>query len=111
MSARKLNLSIGSYTNYFPNSRKVYVQGSRPDIRVPMREITLSPTKGLCGEETNPPLRVYDTSGPYTDPHYTVDLEKGLPKLRRPRSSSAATWRRSLATRGDASSAPRPDAR
>jgi len=84
MSARKLNLSIGSYTNYFPNSRKVYVQGSRPDIRVPMREITLSPTKGLRGEETNPPLRVYDTSGPYTDPHYTVDLEKGLPKLRRP---------------------------
>lgn len=84
MSTRKLNLSIGSYANFFPNSRKVYVQGSRPDIRVPMREITLSPTKGLGGEEENPPLRVYDTSGPYTDPHYTVDLEKGLPKLRRP---------------------------
>lgn len=84
MSTRKLNLSIGSYANFFPNSRKVYVQGSRPDIRVPMREITLSPTKGLGGEEENPPLRVYDTSGPYTDPSYTVDLEKGLPKLRRP---------------------------
>lgn len=83
MSTRKLNLSIASYANFFPNSRKVYVQGSRPDIRVPMREITLSPTKGLGGEEENPPLRVYDTSGPYTDPSYTVDLEKGLPKLRR----------------------------
>ena len=46
----------------FPNSRKVYVQGSRPDIQVPMREITLSDTSILFGNEKNPPIYVYDTS-------------------------------------------------
>ena len=45
----------------FPNSRKVYVTGSRKDIRVPMREIHLSPTDGIQGKEENPPLTVYDT--------------------------------------------------
>src|SRR5947208_10541178 len=48
----------------FPNSRKVYVSGSRPDVRVPMREISQSPTAGRFGERPNPPVRVYDTSGP-----------------------------------------------
>lgn len=52
----------------FPASRKVYVTGSRPDVRVPMREIALTPTSGRFGTEDNPPVRVYDTSGPYTDP-------------------------------------------
>ena len=67
----------------FPNSRKVYVTGSRPDIRVPMREIELSPTVGRQGETANEPLRVYDTSGPYTDPEIQVDIRAGLPPVRR----------------------------
>lgn len=66
----------------FEGSKKVYVEGSRPDILVPMREITLSPTTGSFGEEENAPVRVYDTSGPYTDPAYKVDITKGLPALR-----------------------------
>lgn len=48
----------------FPGSKKVYIQGSRPDIQVPMREITLSPTTGAYGEQENAPIRVYDTSDP-----------------------------------------------
>ncbi|MGE7674908.1 phosphomethylpyrimidine synthase ThiC [Lysinibacillus sp. NPDC094403] len=67
----------------FDGSKKVYVEGSRPDILVPMREIALSPTTGSFGEEENAPVRVYDTSGPYTDPTYKVDITKGLPALRR----------------------------
>lgn len=66
----------------FSGSKKVYVEGSRPDIQVPMREIGLSPTTGTFGEEENLPIRVYDTSGPYTDADYTVDITKGLPSLR-----------------------------
>jgi phosphomethylpyrimidine synthase len=66
----------------FPNSRKVYVQGSRPDIRVPMREVSLSPTPASFGAEENPPVYVYDTSGPYTDPTARIDLRQGLPALR-----------------------------
>lgn len=66
----------------FSGSKKVYVEGSRPDIKVPMREIELSPTTGTFGEVENPPVRVYDTSGPYTDSHYSVDITKGLPALR-----------------------------
>lgn len=68
---------------FFPNSQKVYVTGSRPDIQVPMREIALSPTQDWRGETPNEPIRVYDTSGPYTDPKAKIDLQKGLPKLRR----------------------------
>ena len=67
----------------FPASRKVYSQGSRGDIRVPFREVTLAPTSGRFGEEQNPPLRLYDTSGPYTDSDANLDLEKGLLPLRR----------------------------
>jgi phosphomethylpyrimidine synthase len=66
-----------------PGSRKVYIEGSRPDIRVPFREISLSPTKTTGIDEENPPLLVYDTSGPYTDPDAINDLRKGLPALRR----------------------------
>ena len=73
-------------TRNLPASRKVYVTGSRPDIRVPMREITLTDTPiGGFGRETaeyNPPFYVYDTSGVYTDPEVDIDLTKGLPKLR-----------------------------
>ncbi|WP_025116939.1 phosphomethylpyrimidine synthase ThiC [Lysinibacillus fusiformis] len=66
----------------FEGSKKVYVEGSRPDILVPMREIALSPTTGSFGDEENAPIRVYDTSGPYTDPSFHVDITKGLPALR-----------------------------
>lgn len=67
----------------FPNSRKIYVTGSRPDIRVPMREIRLSDTHTSHGLEKNLPLTVYDTSGPYTDPQVKIDIRQGLPELRR----------------------------
>ncbi|AIO66882.1 phosphomethylpyrimidine synthase ThiC [Burkholderia oklahomensis] len=65
-----------------PNSRKVYVTGSQPDIRVPMREITQSDTPTSFGGEKNPPIYVYDTSGPYTDPDVKIDIRSGLPALR-----------------------------
>ncbi len=65
-----------------PNSRKVYVEGSRPDIRVPMREITQSDTPASFGAEKNPPIFVYDTSGPYTDPALKIDIRSGLAPLR-----------------------------
>jgi phosphomethylpyrimidine synthase len=71
----------------FPASRKVYLAGNlHPDVRVPMREITLSPTASHNGAPAtaNPPLRVYDTSGPYTDPAVQVDVRHGLPRLREP---------------------------
>ena len=60
----------------------MYVTGSRPDLRVPFREIELSPTQGRNGPEENPPLRVYDTSGPYTDPDAATNVREGLPALR-----------------------------
>ena len=66
----------------FPNSRKIYVQGSREDIKVPMREITLSDTPANIGAEKNPPVTVYDTSGPYTDPNIKIDIRKGVPDVR-----------------------------
>ena len=65
-----------------PQSRKVYVAGSRPDIRVPMREISQSDTPAAMGAEKNPPICVYDCSGPYTDPSVKIDIRKGLPALR-----------------------------
>ena len=66
----------------FPNSRKVYLEGSRSDIQVPMREISLADTPTEFGGEKNEPVRVYDTSGPYTDPAVAIDLRKGLPDVR-----------------------------
>ncbi|MFZ4877384.1 phosphomethylpyrimidine synthase ThiC [Janthinobacterium sp. Mn2066] len=67
-----------------PNSRKIYVQGSRPDIRVPMREISQSDTEASFGGEKNPPIYVYDTSGPYTDPEVQIDIRSGLDTPRLP---------------------------
>ncbi|MFJ3056045.1 phosphomethylpyrimidine synthase ThiC [Herbaspirillum sp. NPDC087042] len=61
-----------------PNSRKIYVTGSRPDIRVPMREISQADTPAMFGSEKNPPIYVYDTSGPYTDPDVKIDIRAGL---------------------------------
>jgi phosphomethylpyrimidine synthase len=65
-----------------PNSRKVHVEGSRPDIRVPMREITQTDTPAAFGAEKNPAIFVYDTSGPYTDPSAAIDIRSGLAPLR-----------------------------
>ncbi len=66
----------------FPASQKIFVTGSRPDIRVPMREVSQTPTRTDRGIEMNPPVTVYDTSGPYTDPQAQIDLLRGLPPLR-----------------------------
>ena len=65
-----------------PNSRKFYVQGSRPDLRVPMREISQAETPASMGAEINPPIYVYDCSGPYTDPSVKIDIRSGLAALR-----------------------------
>ena len=78
---RTAELSASS-TQSLDGSRKVYVQGSRPDIRVPMREIDLDDTPASFGAEKNPPIPVYDTSGPYTDPDVKIDLLKGLGDVR-----------------------------
>jgi len=69
-------------TRPFPNSTKIYVQGSRPDIRVPMRQVQQADTPASFGVEKNPPITVYDTSGPYSDPDATIDLMRGLPDVR-----------------------------
>ena len=76
-----------------PNSSRVYVPGRQhPDVRVPFREISLSPTKNFDGHlEANDPVRVYDTSGPWGDEEFRGDVEHGLPGLRR-------TW---IVARGD----------
>jgi len=75
----ELNTSV---TRPYPHSQKIYVEGSRPDLRVPMREISQTDTPVSLGIEHNPPITVYDTSGPYTDPAVAIDLLKGLPALR-----------------------------
>ncbi|MCP3668410.1 MAG: phosphomethylpyrimidine synthase ThiC [Gammaproteobacteria bacterium] len=69
-------------TEPFSGSRKIHVEGSRPDIRVPMREIEQASTLTDSGEELNPPVTVYDTSGPFTDPDAHIDLLEGMPDLR-----------------------------
>ncbi|HEY4541351.1 MAG TPA: phosphomethylpyrimidine synthase ThiC [Noviherbaspirillum sp.] len=81
-----------------PKSRKIYVEGSRPDIRVPMREISQSDTPASFGAEKNPPIYVYDTSGPYTDPTVKIDIRSGLEALR-------ANW---IAERDDTEELPGP---
>ena len=76
--------SGATHVRTFPRSTKVYVTGSRPDVRVPFREVGLDPTRHpLTGNERpNPPVRLYDTSGPYTDPEARIDVRQGLPALR-----------------------------
>ncbi|PAY13147.1 phosphomethylpyrimidine synthase ThiC [Bacillus sp. 7705b] len=78
-SVQQANISIMSS---FSGSKKVYVEGASPDIQVPMREIELSPTTGSFGEEENAPVRVYDTSGPYTVPDVKINIQEGLKPLR-----------------------------
>jgi phosphomethylpyrimidine synthase len=72
-------ITVGS-EKAFPGSRKVHVTGSRPDIRVPMREITLAPTPSHSSDLPNAPVRIYDTSGPSTDAG--LDIREGLPAIR-----------------------------
>lgn len=83
-----MDLNSINFREHFPNSKKIYVEGTLfPDVRVPMREISLTPTHSMtpgAPDEENPPVVVYDTSGPYTDPGYAVDVHRGLPKLRQP---------------------------
>ena len=88
---RKTAQLSADVTRPFPNSTRIYVQGSRPDIRVPMREIHQADTPASFGVEQNPPITVYDTSGPYTDPAARIDLLAGLPDVR-------GNW---IAERGD----------
>ncbi|MDE2081955.1 MAG: phosphomethylpyrimidine synthase ThiC [Burkholderiales bacterium] len=85
----------------FPGSRKIYLEGARPDIRVPFREVSLGDTvshdsRGEVRHEPNPPLRLYDASGPYTDPAAAIDITRGLPPLR-------AAW---IADRADTEALP-----
>ncbi len=73
---------VAKATAPFPASRKIFVPGSRPDLRVAMREVTQTPTPSSHGAEENPPITIYDTSGPYTDPTARIDLRAGLAPLR-----------------------------
>ena len=67
-----------------PNSRRIYIEGNQSGVRVPFREIDQNPTRNFKNElEENPPVRVYDTSGPYGDPSLATDVREGLPQLRR----------------------------
>src|SRR3954471_487823 len=91
MPEGSVNPSLAVSTGPLPASRKVYVPGKfHPEIRVPLREIDLSPSA------KEPPVRVYDSSGPYTDPTVTTDIAAGLPPLRAP-------W---IAARGDVEASP-----
>ncbi|MEW8627545.1 MAG: phosphomethylpyrimidine synthase ThiC [Candidatus Thiodiazotropha sp.] len=71
-------------TRPFYNSSKIYVEGSSPDIRVPMRQVEQEATSASFGAEENPPIPIYDTSGPFTDPQHSIDLMQGMPDLRTP---------------------------
>jgi phosphomethylpyrimidine synthase len=84
-------------TRPIPGSRKVFVEGTQHGVRVPMREIALTATPTLFGGEENPPVTVYDTSGPYTDPEGRIDLASGLAPVR-------ADW---ISGRGDSEVLPR----
>ena len=77
--AQQLSASV---TRPIPGSRKIFVAGSRPDLQVPMREIAQTRTPTLFGGQENPPVTVYDTSGPYTDPQANIDLAAGLAAVR-----------------------------
>ncbi|MCY1118840.1 phosphomethylpyrimidine synthase ThiC [Bacillus safensis] len=94
MKEKKSVPSNQSLLSSFDGSHKVYEKGSRPDILVPKREITLSHTVTEAGDIKNEPVRVYDTSGPYTDENVHIDVTKGLKRLR-------AAW---IEERGDTES-------
>jgi phosphomethylpyrimidine synthase len=77
-------IDINEYSNNFPASEKNYIEGSTPDIRVPSRMIKQTPTKLNDTTQINGPIYVYDTTGPYTDPEYKIDVSLGLKKTRSP---------------------------
>ena len=77
-------IDINEYSNNFPASEKHYIDGSTPDIRVPSRMIKQTPTKLNDTTQINGPIYVYDTTGPYTDPEYKIDVSSGLRKTRSP---------------------------
>ncbi|MEN8170410.1 MAG: phosphomethylpyrimidine synthase ThiC [Pseudomonadota bacterium] len=79
---KKTSQLSAEVTKPFPKSKKIYLEGSRADIRVPMREVSQDDAMTSGAPETNPPIFVYDTSGPYTDPSTKIDLMAGLPALR-----------------------------
>lgn len=81
--AEKISKLDTSSNEHYPNSRKIYIQGSREDIQVPMREISLTATVTESGAEENSPVRVYDSSGAYSDGNADIDLRRGLPPVRR----------------------------
>ena len=72
----------GEALEAFENSKKIYIEGSSPDIQVPFREITISDTPSEFGAEKNAPVLTYDTSGPYTDPKSKIDIKNGLSPMR-----------------------------
>ncbi len=76
---RELSVAV---TRPMPKSERIWLEGSRSDLRVPVRMISQDPTSGRAGQEENPPIPVYDTFGPYGDPEATIDLLRGLPPLR-----------------------------
>jgi phosphomethylpyrimidine synthase len=91
-STAQLQVENSKPDTTLPNSRRIYIEGQQPGLRVPFREIDQNPTRTFTGElEENPPVRVYDTSGPYGDPSILCDVREGLPALRR-------TW---IVGRGD----------
>ena len=77
-------IDINEYSDNFPASEKYYVEGSAPDIQVPSRMIKQTPTKLNDTAQINGPIYVYDTTGPYTDPDYKIDVSLGLKKTRSP---------------------------
>src|SRR5258706_10303345 len=81
-----------------PNSRRIYVESERPGVRVPFREVDLNPTRNFDNSlEENPPVRVYDTSGPYGDPSIACDVKEGLAGLGVNGSFPGGTWRNTKA--------------
>ena len=97
----------------FPASRRVYLTGSRPDIRVPMREVELADSAAGGDSVRNPPLRLYDTSGPWGDPDLKLDVNTGVPTLRRPwvieRDDTEATPRRERPPKQNGQSSTEPE--
>ncbi len=88
LSSRTLDTSpestqiLHTATKLFNGSKKIYVNGSNKNIKVPMRKVLQTQSISSEGKQDNPPIYLYDTSGPYSDPEVSIDIEKGLPKLR-----------------------------
>ena len=88
LSSRTLDTSpestqiLHTATKLFNGSKKIYINGSNKNIKVPMRKVLQTQSVSSEGKQDNPPIYLYDTSGPYSDPEVSIDIEKGLPKLR-----------------------------